>query len=251
MGTSTVSTTSEGIYIGLVSPDQNVYSTVGQTPHNSPGAQPTEISGQSSHPNRLAAVCLGLLCALLLIANIVWCVVYMSASQNCSMTSVEESRDYDAVVVKCPILDRYCTIKRVCRPCPEGWEESDSKCYYVSTERRSWRDSRSDCLKLGADLVIIESIEEQEFISKLTNRKGEDLYWIGLSETEGTWLWVDGTPLQEDKEFWWGAEPGDEHCAGKRKPISEWHFYSWPVPSGQSSMLTLGECRGAGSVSAR
>ncbi|KAJ8379127.1 hypothetical protein AAFF_G00230390 [Aldrovandia affinis] len=71
MDTPTVSNTSEGIYIGLVSPDEDVYRTVGQTSHNSPGAQNTETSGQSSHPNRLAGVCLGLLCALLLTPSIV------------------------------------------------------------------------------------------------------------------------------------------------------------------------------------
>ncbi|KAJ8343138.1 hypothetical protein AAFF_G00248780 [Aldrovandia affinis] len=110
-------------------------------------------------------------------------------------------RDYDAVVVKFPFLDQYCPLrsqKRVCRPCPEGWEQRNSTCYYFSTERKSWNASRSACLKQGADLVIIESEEEQDFISKHTRGDG---YWIGLSdsETEGTWLWVDGTPLQKDK----------------------------------------------------
>ncbi|KAJ8355213.1 hypothetical protein AAFF_G00085970, partial [Aldrovandia affinis] len=57
----------------------------------------------------------------------------------------------------CPLRSQ----KRVCRPCPEGWEQSNSKCYYFSTKRKSWNDSRSDCLKQGADLVIIESKEEQ------------------------------------------------------------------------------------------
>ncbi|KAJ8366231.1 hypothetical protein AAFF_G00365210 [Aldrovandia affinis] len=57
---------SEDIYTGLDSPAQDVYSTVDQTAHNSPGAQHTERSGQSSRPYRLAAVCVGLLCALLL-----------------------------------------------------------------------------------------------------------------------------------------------------------------------------------------
>ncbi|KAJ8362249.1 hypothetical protein AAFF_G00386810 [Aldrovandia affinis] len=68
---STVSTVSEGIYMGLDSPDQDVYNTVGQTSHNSPGAQNTERSGQSSRPYRLAGVCPWLLCALLLTATIV------------------------------------------------------------------------------------------------------------------------------------------------------------------------------------
>ncbi|KAJ8358261.1 hypothetical protein AAFF_G00019970, partial [Aldrovandia affinis] len=239
MDTPTVSNTSEGIYIGLVSPDQDVYSTVGQTSHNSPGAQHTETSGQSSHPYRLAGGCV-VLCALLLTPAIV---LYTSASQNCSMGCVEEpirannstldkdqlqrdnnslntqkdqlqrdynslntqkdqlQRDFDAVVVKFPVLDQYCPLrsqKRVCRPCPEGWEQRNSKCYYFSIEKKSWNDSRSACLKQGADLVIIESKEEQDFITKHT---GAGVYWIGLSdsETEGTWLWVDGTPLQKDK----------------------------------------------------
>ncbi|KAJ8366753.1 hypothetical protein AAFF_G00342670 [Aldrovandia affinis] len=110
-------------------------------------------------------------------------------------------RDVDTLVAKFPFLDQYCPLrsqKRVCRPCPEGWEQRNSTCYYFSIERKSWNASRSACLEQGADLVIIESEEEQDFISKHTR---EGVYWIGLSdsETEGTWLWVDGTPLQEDK----------------------------------------------------
>ncbi|KAJ8358083.1 hypothetical protein AAFF_G00035160, partial [Aldrovandia affinis] len=70
MDTPTVSNPSEGIYIGLVSLDQDVHSTVGQTSHNSPGAQNTETSGQSSHPYRLAGGCV-VLCALLLTPAIV------------------------------------------------------------------------------------------------------------------------------------------------------------------------------------
>ncbi|KAJ8358302.1 hypothetical protein AAFF_G00015860 [Aldrovandia affinis] len=73
-----------------------------------------------------------------------------------------------------------------------------------------------DCLEQGADLVIIESEEEQKFITKHTRGA---YYWIGLSdsETEGTWLWVDGTPLQKDKGFFGRGEPNDykgaEDCA--------------------------------------
>ncbi|KAJ8372506.1 hypothetical protein AAFF_G00282130 [Aldrovandia affinis] len=176
--------------------DQDVYSTVGQTSHHSPGAQNTETSGQSSFLKRLAAVCPWLLCALLLTAAVVLGVFYMRASPNCSMRYVEE------LVAKFPFLDQYCPLrsqKRVCRPCPEGWKQRNSTCYYFSTKGKSWNASRSACLKQGADLVIIESEEEQDFISKHTGGLG--FHWIGLSdsETEGTWLWVDGTPLQDDK----------------------------------------------------
>ncbi|KAJ8393072.1 hypothetical protein AAFF_G00067550 [Aldrovandia affinis] len=308
MDASTVSNMSEGIYIGLVSPDQDVYSTVDQTSHNSPGAQHTERSGQRSRPYSLAVVCVGL-CALLLTPAIVLGVLYMSASQNYSMRcgGMEEfranistlnknkdqlqrdndslntqkdqvqrdynslntqkdqlqrdynslntqniqlqrdynslnkdkdqlQRDYDAVVVKFPILDQYCPLrsqKRVCKPCPEGWEQRNSKCYYFSTVKKSWNDSRSDCLKQGADLVIIESKEEQDFISK--HRREDDGYWIGLSdsETEGTWLWVDGTPLQKDKAFWESGQPNDyrgsQDCAVIHLK-NEWNDFRCPEP---------------------
>ncbi|KAJ8362418.1 hypothetical protein AAFF_G00375760 [Aldrovandia affinis] len=137
-------------------------------------------------------------------------------------------RDVDAVVVKFPILDQYCPLrsqKRECKPCPEGWEQRNSKCYYFSTVGKSWQDSRSDCLKQVADLVIIESKEEQDFISKHTGGYG---YWIGLSdsETEGTWLWVDGIPLQKDKAFWRTGQPddyyGSQDCAATLGVWGQW-----------------------------
>ncbi|KAJ8358395.1 hypothetical protein AAFF_G00010340 [Aldrovandia affinis] len=137
-------------------------------------------------------------------------------------------RDYDTVIAKFPFLDQYCPLrsqKRVCRPCPEGWEQRNSTCYYFSTERKSWNAGRSACLKQGADLVIIESKEEQDFIYKHIGGLG--LHWIGLSdsETEGTWLWVDGTPLQKDKALWRNGQPddyGSEDCALTWPGVDEW-----------------------------
>ncbi|KAJ8260441.1 hypothetical protein GJAV_G00182180 [Gymnothorax javanicus] len=85
--------------------------------------------------------------------------------------------------------------ERECKPCPQGWEQFHSKCYFFSTEYKIWTESRNDCIKRGADLVIIKSKEEQDFISR---NSIYNYYWIGLSDTVtvGTWLWVDGSPLQ-------------------------------------------------------
>ncbi|KAF5894271.1 C-type lectin domain family 4 member E-like isoform X1, partial [Clarias magur] len=75
-----------------------------------------------------------------------------------------------------------------------GWTYSSSSVYIISSEKKSWTESRQNCRERGADLVIINSKEEQEFITtQVSSRRA----WIGLSDrdTEGKWKWVDDTPL--------------------------------------------------------
>ncbi|KAM4539610.1 C-type lectin domain family 9 member A-like isoform 1-T1 [Odontesthes bonariensis] len=78
--------------------------------------------------------------------------------------------------------------------CPDGWTRFGLSCYFKFTEWKTWSDSRKLCQKRGADLVIINSKEEQEFVHKL-NGNGES--WIGLQVSGGEWKWVDGSPLTE------------------------------------------------------
>ncbi|XP_029622419.1 CD209 antigen-like protein A [Salmo trutta] len=86
-------------------------------------------------------------------------------------------------------MSKFSNLKQTC---PEGWQKFESSWYFLSTVKKPWEESRDDCLKRGADLVIINSKMEQKFICGLNKRA-----WIGLTDsvTEGTWKWVDGTPL--------------------------------------------------------
>nr|XP_055065206.1 C-type lectin domain family 4 member E-like [Misgurnus anguillicaudatus] len=65
--------------------------------------------------------------------------------------------------------------------------------YYISSEYKSWNNSRRDCEQRGANLVTINNKEEQEFLQKATS--GHYYYWIGLSKEGEVWKWVDGTTL--------------------------------------------------------
>ncbi|KAK1797291.1 hypothetical protein P4O66_008670, partial [Electrophorus voltai] len=108
--------------------------------------------------------------------------------------------------------------------CAEGWKFYSGKCYYFSTYKKTWTASRDACVAEGADLVIITSTEEQDFLK--SQCLGIEHYWIGLTDAvkEGVWRWLDGTKLNEPPWYWTGNEPDNwkgylnmypegEHCA--------------------------------------
>ncbi|KAM9398870.1 uncharacterized protein ACWYII_031314 isoform 3-T4 [Salvelinus alpinus] len=90
--------------------------------------------------------------------------------------------------------------------CPKGWRMLGSSCYFLSTERKTWKESKLDCLARGADLVIINSRQEQKLLYQLDG-DADLLVWIGLTDSvnEGTWKWVDGTPLTTS--YWKSGQP--------------------------------------------
>ncbi|XP_024658576.2 CD209 antigen-like protein A [Maylandia zebra] len=92
----------------------------------------------------------------------------------------------------------------------QNWAAFNGSLFQVSSEKKSWQQSRQDCLQKGADLMIINSRGEQNFVNQLKMR-----LWIGLtdSETEGTWKWVDGTRMTTS--YWNSGEPNggrNENC---------------------------------------
>ncbi|XP_041957146.1 CD209 antigen-like protein C isoform X3 [Alosa sapidissima] len=143
---------------------------------------------------RIVGVSFGLLCLLQVTLNITLRLLYINNltndGQECQMGygSLVEERDrlhkeLDDLV---------------------GWKSFQSSLYFFSIEDRNWTMSRKDCRQRGADLVIINSKEEQEFISARVRDT-----WIGLtdSDIEGEWRWVDGTlPITK---FWMENEPNN------------------------------------------
>ncbi|KAJ8007590.1 hypothetical protein DPEC_G00095610 [Dallia pectoralis] len=120
--------------------------------------------------------------------------------------------------------------------CPSGWESYNGSCYKLYEDKLTWEQSQYACIHEGGHLVIIESLQEQEFIrKKVGNTDITNGYWIGMTDmkTEGVWVWMDNTNLNTNIKFWdlnngtdaaHYPEPNDsggEDCAqiGKQPPI--------------------------------
>ncbi|KAG7237967.1 hypothetical protein INR49_031483 [Caranx melampygus] len=105
------------------------------------------------------------------------------------------------------------------KPCKSGWIKFDFSCYFISTLKRNWTESRSACKAQGADLVV--------FINKKL-KKGQNI-WIGLTDSlmEGKWVWVDGSPVT--MQFWQPGQPnsfnGNQDCAELVQTVTtgEWN----------------------------
>ncbi|KAL3996247.1 myosin heavy chain 1/2/3/4/8/13/7B/15 [Sarotherodon galilaeus] len=118
--------------------------------------------------------------------------------------------------------------KQIEPPCPANWTKFGKSCYYLLfTLEKNWMESETICQTsvTGAHLVIISSIEEQMFASRL---KGP--FWIGLTdqEKEGEWKWVNGQNVTTT--YWRNTQPDNwppgEDCAELSitgEPNSNWN----------------------------
>uniref|UniRef100_A0A8C1VG53 C-type lectin domain-containing protein n=1 Tax=Cyprinus carpio TaxID=7962 RepID=A0A8C1VG53_CYPCA len=95
----------------------------------------------------------------------------------------------------------------------DEWINYQTSLYFISSLKKNWTESRRYCTERGADLIIINNREEQDFVKKISA-----YVWIGLtdSEVEGRWKWVDGSTLTSGFSFWDPREPNGrrgENCA--------------------------------------
>ncbi|XP_059196469.1 CD209 antigen-like isoform X2 [Centropristis striata] len=158
---------------------------------------------------RLVFLSFGLLCILQASLNIsLRLTLYKTVDTEDILKNVTEERD--ELKRKLAVFDNYSR---------QGWVYFRNSFYYISSSKESWQDSRSYCQQRDADLLIINSIEEQEF-----TRRFQKSIWIGLTDqdTEGVWKWVDGSPLTTS--YWAAGEPnshGNEDCGEIKVEIKD------------------------------
>ncbi|KAM4581426.1 regenerating islet-derived protein 4-like isoform 2-T2 [Odontesthes bonariensis] len=109
-----------------------------------------------------------------------------------------------------PVKD-FCPDKK-CQPCQKGWILHQEKCYlfYKDDHLKTWEGSRKHCIDINSDLVVIDNLQEQEFISEHIESYYDENhgYHIGLrnqtNQQGDNWVWVDG---RADTLGYWMNQP--------------------------------------------
>ncbi|XP_055361241.1 CD209 antigen-like protein C isoform X2 [Betta splendens] len=192
-----------------------------------------EPGPRSSERSRHGAVVLGLvLLSVLLLAGLICLGVHYhdAAAQlstiKANVTDLMEERNQ----LKTNVTEIQMLLKQK-KACPDGWRRFGCSCYLLSSQSGPWTDGRDDCRSRDAHLVVIDSSKEQTFVSGITKKAA----WIGLSDRdqEGTWTWIDGTPLTSTSAQFWGTDQpdniglnGDEDCGHIRADTAQWNDLS-------------------------
>lgn len=84
----------------------------------------------------------------------------------------------------------------VTRPKPKNVVKFGGHEYALIEDKVTWHTAKRRCEEMGGSLAIINTPQESEAIAALC---GKTDAWAGASDedTEGKWLWVDGSPVPD------------------------------------------------------
>ncbi|XP_044023024.1 C-type lectin domain family 4 member M-like isoform X2 [Siniperca chuatsi] len=128
------------------------------------------------------------------------------------------------------------TLEESCGRCLPRWILLKSSCYYfssrhVSNSKKNWLDSRADCISQGADLLVINNLEEQQLMSdNFPKQSGSSVwwangFWIGLTDVviKGTWVWVNNV-TEVETMYWRNGMP--DHDGPLRGNCAAFYYFA-------------------------
>ncbi|MED6278619.1 hypothetical protein CHARACLAT_025803 [Characodon lateralis] len=107
-----------------------------------------------------------------------------------------------------PVSEYY--VGREWQPCQKGWILFQKKCYmfFDLSSWKTWEGSQQHCQSKSADLVVVDYLEEQEFLSNHSTFYYDKFhgYWLGLTQRNNSWKWNDGR--NDTLGYWMKTEIG-------------------------------------------
>ncbi|CAI5686057.1 unnamed protein product [Oreochromis niloticus] len=111
-------------------------------------------------------------------------------------------------------------------PCPYGWTQVGSRCFFYNQTPMSWDSAKRHCWDLGANLASVHTYWEHQRIMQLF---GNWPAWIGGSKgLKGNWWWNDGTSFSFSQWCW--GEPSNgyyENCLQMSSRVSNCWRDTW------------------------
>ncbi|VDI70158.1 Hypothetical predicted protein [Mytilus galloprovincialis] len=103
------------------------------------------------------------------------------------------------------------------KPCEKGWIQNRGHNYCIGPDKKTWNDSKADCISKGSYLVKIDHAAENDWLEKVMIDNNINHMWIGAHDIghEGSWRWVyDNTTVNYTN--WpnnYEHAEGHENCA--------------------------------------
>ncbi|XP_016077233.1 PREDICTED: C-type lectin domain family 4 member A-like [Miniopterus natalensis] len=207
-----------------------------------PAAPKEKTSLHKSNPG-FPKVLLPLLLMLLLLLAISFFIAFIIFFQKYSQLLKEKKtiKEFTHTALEC-MKENLTMEENVWSCCPKNWKSFNFHCYFFSTKARNWMDSKKNCSEMKAHLLVINTKEEQDFITQ--NLDKTHAYYLGLSDPEGkrAWQWVDQTPYNKSATFWHPGEPNNpaERCVILNAPFQVlWGWNDIPCINSHMSVCKM------------
>ncbi|XP_069107954.1 asialoglycoprotein receptor 2-like isoform X2 [Argopecten irradians] len=90
--------------------------------------------------------------------------------------------------------------------CPDEWVQYQGSCYFFVNNYTTWHGSSKYCQSQNAELVAVESQDENDFLLRYIHR---------FRCAFNSWFWIDGTDMVMENVWQW---------ASTLEPIS---YFNW------------------------
>uniref|UniRef100_A0A3P9LVW4 C-type lectin domain-containing protein n=1 Tax=Oryzias latipes TaxID=8090 RepID=A0A3P9LVW4_ORYLA len=149
--------------------------------------------------------------------------------QELTVLNSDYQRQFEALLTDKESLQQIiCLPGETCGRCPPSWIHLNSSCYFFSytessSNQKTWQDSRTDCIRREADLIVIDSpaeqvrrnVKQRMEHSKLEHnvlKRKRSRFWIGLTDKviEGRWVWINNV-TEVEQRYWMDGEPDSSY----------------------------------------